>query len=311
LIKKTLHFGNPAYISLKDSQLWVQFPKKGEDSEKIIHKSVPLEDIGIIILENHQITITHSLLSALLENNAAIVTCDKTHMPNGLMLSMEGNNIQSKRFRFQFEASLPLKKQLWQQTVQAKILNQAGVLANLNIEYKNMIHWANSVKSGDSENHEGRAAAYYWKNLFHEESNFKRGREGEPPNNLLNYGYAILRAITARALVGSGLLPTLGIHHKNKYNAYCLADDIMEPFRPYVDQIVIEILKEEPKIYELNNSIKSKLLSIATTDVSFNKEKSPLQVGIQKTTASLAKCFEGISKKINFPEISIPKIESD
>jgi len=196
-----------------------------------------------------------------------------------------------------------LKKQLWQQTIQAKILNQAAILAERNIDHENMLHWAKSVRSGDPDNYEGRAAAYYWKNVFPKKVEFFRNREGNPPNNLLNYGYAILRAIVARSLVCSGLLPTLGIHHRNKYNAYCLADDIMEPYRPYVDKIVLKIIDNGENFLELGSSIKSQLLGIATVDVRFERGRSPLMVGLQSTTASLAKCYEGKNRKILYPVI--------
>ena len=165
--------------------------------------------------------------------------------------------------------------------------------------------WAKDVKSGDSDNLEARAAAYYWKNLFSSFGieNFVRGREEAPPNNLLNYGYAILRAIIARALVGSGLLPTLGIHHHNRYNAYALADDIMEPYRPFVDRKVLEIMKNGIDFTELNRDIKGTLLTIPTMDVIINGQRSPLMIAASTTTASLAKCFSGESRKLIFPEM--------
>jgi len=296
MIKRTLQFNNPAYLSLKDGQLLIELPGLRRFDEKLSKKSVPIEDIGLILLDHLQITISHSCISALVQNNAVIITCDHTHHPTGMLLPIEGNNTQSERFRFQLEASLPLKKQLWQQTIQAKILNQAAVLSGRNVKIDNMLHWAQAVKSGDPDNYEARAAAYYWKNVFPKKVQFFRGREGDPPNNLLNYGYAILRAIVARALVCSGLLPTLGIHHRNKYNAYCLADDVMEPYRPYVDLIVLQIIDDGENFLELDKDIKMKLLGIASVDVNFEKVKSPLMVGIQNTTSSLAKCYELVSR---------------
>lgn len=303
MIKRTLLFSNPAYISLQQDQLLIKLPYLKDLGEKESQKTVPIEDIGIVLLDHQQITVTHGCMAALLKNNAAIITCDHTHHPTGMMLPIDGHDTQSERFRYQIDASQPLKKQLWQQTVQAKILNQAAVLAERNIEYENMLYWARSVRSGDPENYEGRAAAYYWKNVFPKKIDFFRGREGDPPNNLLNYGYAILRAIVARGLVCSGLLPTLGIHHRNKYNAYCLADDIMEPYRPYVDQIVLKIIDKGENFLELGNSIKTQLLGIATVDVQFERGRSPLMVGLQQTTASLAKCYEGALRKIVYPSI--------
>jgi CRISPR-associated protein Cas1 len=263
-----------------------------------------MKDIGVVILDNQQITITQAALAALLQNNAAIITCNDTHHPVGLFLPLDGHDVQSERFRHQITATGPLKKQLWQQTVSAKIVNQAAILGGRGIEVENLLHWAKSVRSGDPDNFEGRAAAYYWRYLFGAETNFFRRREGEPPNNLLNYGYAILRAMVARALVSSGLLPTLGIHHHNKYNAYCLADDIMEPYRPYVDELVCEILDDGEDFEFITTGLKARLLGIATRDVHIEKESSPLMVGLQRTTASLAKCYEGKSRKILYPVIT-------
>lgn len=303
MIKKTLFFSNPTYLSLKDKQLVI---KKLDDldingSPKIVTR--PIEDIGVIVLENKQITITLGAIDALIQNNCAIITCDSRCMPNGLMLPLESNNIQSERFREQIDASIPLKKQLWQQTVKQKILNQATVLEKYtNTTAKCMRVWANDVKSGDSDNLEGRAAAYYWKNLFNI-SDFTRQKDGIPPNNLLNYGYAILRAVIARALVSSGLLPTLGIHHHNKYNAYCLADDIMEPYRPYVDEVVINIIKDGLDYNNLSLEIKSRLLTIPVLDVVINNKRSPLMISATQTTASLYKCFSGELRRISYPEM--------
>ena len=311
MIKKSLYFETPAYLSLKSKQLVVKLPEVEKndslpDSFKAESvKTIPIEDIGVVILDNKQITITHGLIEALLENNCALITCDSSRMPVGLLLPLEGNTLQSERFTAQIEASLPLKKQLWQQTIVTKIENQAHVLKTCrNAEVRNMQKWANDVKSGDSDNLEGRAAAYYWKNLFPKIENFTRSREGVPPNNLLNYGYAILRAVVARALVASGLLPTLGIHHHNRYNAYCLADDIMEPYRPFVDKLVVEIVDNyELKItnYELTKEIKAKLLQITVLDVIINGQRSPLMVAVAQTTASLAKCYLGEIRKIAYP----------
>lgn len=303
MIKRTLLFSNPAYLSLKDKQLLIDLPHLKTLGEAESKKTVAIEDVGMVLLDNQQITITQGCMAALLENNAAIITCNSSHLPTGLLLPLDGHNTQSERFRYQIDASKPLKKQLWQQTVQAKILNQAAVLFNRGIDCENMLYWAKSVKSGDPDNYEGRAAAYYWQNVFPKKIEFFRGREGDPPNNLLNYGYAILRAIVARGLVSSGLLPTLGIHHKNKYNAYCLADDIMEPYRPYVDEIVLGIIDRGENFLVLSPSIKSQLLGIATADVLFDKGKSPLMVGLQQSTSSLAKCYEGTARKINYPQM--------
>lgn len=308
MIKRTLYFGNPAYLSVKLAQLEIRLPEVeksdslSESFKSSAVKRVPIEDIGVIVLDNKQITVTQSALVELLENNVAIITCDNHRMPTGLMLPLAGNATQSERFRHQIDASLPLKKQLWQQTIQSKILNQSRVLLRQRgLECGNMEAWAKQVKSGDGDNLEARAAAFYWQNLFGSIKGFNRDREGIPPNNLLNYGYAILRAVVARSLVGSGLLPTLGIHHHNRYNAYCLADDIMEPYRPYVDKLVADIVDSGSDISKLTTEIKSKLLSIPVLDVVINGRRSPLMIGVGMTTASLYKCYSGEIRKIAYP----------
>ena len=310
MIKKTLYFGNPVYLSLRNAQLVIKLPEvvKNESLPSAFKEQTevtkPVEDIGVVVLDNKQITITSGVLEALLENNSAVITCDSKSMPVGLMLPLYGNTTQNERFRQQLEASLPLKKQLWQQTIRAKIENQATALRKcIGEEMKCMRIWAADVKSGDSDNLEARAAAFYWKNLFSDIDGFTREREGIPPNNLLNYGYAILRAVVARALVTSGLLPTLGIHHHNRYNAYCLADDIIEPYRPYVDELVFGIVRSGMRYEELTKELKIQLLGIPTLEVRIDGKRSPLMVAVSQTTASLYKCFSGEVRRIAYPEM--------
>lgn len=308
MIKRTICVSNPAYLSLKMKQMVIKLPEVEcntslpESFKTELVKKIPIEDIGIVILDNKRITLTQGLLEKLLENNCAVITCDESHLPIGMHLPLNGNTTQTERMRYQIEASLPLKKQLWQQTIVAKIQNQAAILKQVRgTEVRNMLRWANDVKSGDSENMEARAAVYYWQNAFPTIPNFTRSREGYAPNNLLNYGYAILRAIVARALVASGMLPTFGIHHRNKYNAYCLADDIMEPYRPYVDKLVMELFDENPDSTELNKQLKTRLLQIPLLDVTINSQRSPLMLAVSTTTASLYKCYSGEVRKIIYP----------
>lgn len=310
MIKKTLCFSNPAYLSLRDAQLVIKLPEVEkadnltEEFKKANEITRPIEDIGVVVLDHKQITITQGALEALLENNCAVITCDSNRLPVGLLLPLIGNTTQNERFRDQLNASLPLQKQLWQQTIQQKIRNQAAVLSQCSdSETRCMQVWANDVRSGDPENLEARAAVYYWKSLFGHIPDFIRDREGVAPNNLLNYGYAILRAVIARSLVASGLLPTLGIHHHNRYNAYCLADDIMEPYRPYVDQLVYDITEQYGVDVELSKDIKAELLSIPTLDVVIGGKRSPLMIAAAQTTASLYKCFSGELRKIAYPEL--------
>ncbi|MEA3504630.1 MAG: type II CRISPR-associated endonuclease Cas1 [Bacteroidota bacterium] len=332
MIKRTLYFGNNAYLHTKDKQLLVEFADKDKPQA-----TVPIEDIGVVILDAYQLTISQKLITNLLHNNVALITCDERHMPQGLLLNLEGNTLQQERFNSQINVSLPLKKNLWQQTIKAKIRNQSALLSKLSGNtmskkhnysengFQNMLYWEQSVRSGDPDNYEGRAAAFYWKNIFSDNDagnvlessavdykkpnikNFKRGRFESAPNNLFNYGYAILRAIVARSLVASGLLPTLGIHHHNKYNAYALADDIMEPYRPYVDEIVFSLVEKyyseewEQDGFELTPEIKKELLKIATVDVSIADTKSPLMNAVQRTTTSLNECYMGNSRTLLYP----------
>lgn len=297
MIKRTLYFGQAAYLSLRDGQLLVRLPAEERS------RSIPIEDVGVLILDHQQISITHGLMNALEAHKCALITCSASHMPSGLFLPLDAHSLQSERFQTQIEATLPLKKQLWQQTVRMKIQNQARVLEEVYAQPQaNMLAWVKQVRSGDPDNLEARAAAYYWANLFPSLPKFTREREEAPPNALLNYGYALLRAVVARSLVSVGLLPTLGIHHHNRYNAYCLADDIMEPYRPYVDKFVQEIYEREyPE--SLTKDIKHRLLTIMEQDVVIDGITHPLSIATSLTASSLVRCFEGCSKQIDYPAL--------
>ena len=296
MIKRTLYFGNPAYLRMRDRQLKVVDPESNNEKA-----SVPLEDIAVVVLDHPQLTLTHALMAELIDRNVALISCDSRHLPSGLMLPLDGNHVQTERFRVQINASEPLLKNLWAQSVKAKIENQAALLGRLNFDSKRLLALVPQIRSGDPDNIEGRAASAYWKILF-EEHDFTRERYGGEPNPHLNYCYAILRAIVARALVSSGLLPTLGIFHRNKYNAYCLADDIMEPYRPFCDELVYEMFtKGETGPEELTRDHKARLLSISSCDVLIDGKKSPLMVAMSRTTNSLFECFEGTRRKIVYP----------
>ncbi|KJD36196.1 CRISPR-associated protein Cas1 [Tamlana sedimentorum] len=296
MIKRTLFFGNPAYLSTKNEQMVVNFPE--EDKPE---KTIPIEDLGYLVLEHSQITISNGLLMKLVQNKTAVITCDKQHLPCGFLQPLVGHSEQTERIRYQLNASLPLKKNLWQQTVTAKIDNQANHFLNLGKNALRLKRYAKVVKSGDLNNEEALAAAHYFQNLF-DIPEFSRNQKGIAPNNLLNYGYAILRAVTARALVSSGMLPSVGIFHRNKYNAFCLADDVMEPYRPYVDAVVYDIVESGGNIEDLNTNLKSELLAIPAIDVMIDGKQSPLMNAMSRTTASLFECFEGSRRKILYPE---------
>lgn len=293
MLKRTLYIGNPAYLKLKDNQLQVTDPETKE-----LKGSAPVEDMAILMLDHYQITISHQLIVALQGNNVAVISCDAHHLPFAMMLPMAGHVEHSERLKHQLNVSEPLRKQLWKQTVEAKISQQMLLLKKLKKYYEPMVDYLNNVKSGDSTNMEGIAAQHYWKYLF---ENFSREREGEAPNNFLNFGYAVLRSIVARALVSSGMNPTLGIFHRNKYNPYCLADDIMEPYRPYVDEIVYHLMLTPSRPTDLTKETKSELLKIATQDVMMMQKIRPLMVAVSSTTSSLYKCYTAEQRIINYP----------
>lgn len=297
MIKKTILVENKSAITTKNQQLVLK--------SEVRESTIPIEDIGFLVLDNPEIYLSIPAMNLIVENNTAIIICGSNHLPNGMFLNLNSHHIKQEIFKNQIEASVPLKKQLWQQTIIEKIRNQGELLAKIT-ENKNTFDFlASKVLSGDTSNMEGVAAQQYWKNFplpNHEIDGIKRERYGDYPNNFLNYGYAILRAATARALSGSGLLNTLGIHHKSKYNAFALADDIMEPFRPIVDEKVFDIMKRYQE-QELNTAIKAELLQILTQTVYFKEEKSPLMVGLQKTASSLQQCFTGNRKKIKYPKL--------
>ncbi len=294
MLKRTLFISNPYYLSVKNKQLVV--------SEKagMAIKTVPVEDLGFIVLDHPQISFSMKLMEELSEFNVATVFCDSKHLPASMLLSLDANHIQSEIFRAQVDASEPLKKNLWKQTIEAKIQNQSRLLEKLGKNNLPLKAVGKSVKSGDTDNREGFAARLYWIELMGK--NFIRDRYGEPPNPFLNYGYILLRSAVARALAGSGLLATLGIHHRNRYNAFCLADDIMEPYRPYIDEIVFDMNNKWPESFMLDKQHKAELLQMMTVDVKIGENKRPLMVALSQTTASLARCFSGEARKITYPE---------
>ena len=294
MLKRTVYFSNPCCLSVRNKQLVISREDKDETT-------IPVEDLGFVVLEDQQISVSMPLLDEMTTNNVAVIFCNDTHMPHSMLFPLEGNHLQSELFRLQASASEPLKKQLWKQTVEAKIINQAHLLSKLGKEHKDIMALSKTVKSNDATGREGVAARLYWTRLFGKD--FTRERYGSFPNNFLNYGYIIVRAAVARALTGSGLMPTFGIHHHNRYNAYCLADDIIEPYRPFVDEAVYEIIQKYPLEPTLVKEIKAELLQVLTTDVRIGKNTRPLMVGMSQTTASLVRCFAGEQRIVDYPVI--------
>lgn len=294
MLKQTLFFSHPARLSLKDNQLVITL----KDSNEMITR--PIEDIGFVVIENQQIIFTIPLLNELVHNNVSVILCDAKGMPSSMLMGLNNNATQAESLKYQLNVSEPMRKQAWKQIVEQKIRNQAAVLDKLGIEHHNLKACYSSVLSGDTSNREGIAARQYWTQLFGKD--FRREREGLPPNNLLNYGYAILRAATARALIGSGLLPALGLFHRNRYNAFPLADDVMEPYRPYVDEMAFGATEEG--MLELDKETKVRLLNLLVTDVRIGKMTRPLSLALTTTSASLLKYYKGETKKVTLPVFS-------
>lgn len=291
MLKQTLFFSTPVRLSCKNKQLVISW----KDSDEIITR--PIEDIGFVVIENQMISVTIPLLNELVSNNVSVIICDAKGMPSSMLMGLNNNSTQAESLKFQLDVSEPSRKQAWKQLVEQKIKNQASLLDKEGVEHHNLKACYSSVLSGDSSNREGIAARQYWSHLFGKD--FRREREGLPPNNLLNYGYAILRAATARALVGSGLLPALGLFHRNRYNAFPLADDIMEPYRPYVDEIAYEAAEEG--LLELDKDVKVRLLNLLVTDVKIGKVTRPLTIALTTTSASLLKYYKGETRKLSLP----------
>ena len=296
MITRSIYIGSPAYLKLKDEQMYIMEPSSNQMKGK-----VSVEDLGLLMLDHFQITISHQLIQKMMGNNVVVVSCDAHHLPHGIMLPLYGHTEHSDRIKDQLQASEPLKKQLWKQTVECKIENQKEVLRRLGNYYEPMMNYQNTVKSGDSTNMEGIAAQHYWKYLI--SLDFLRQRFGESPNQFFNFGYAVLRSIVARSIVETGLLPVLGIFHKNKYNPYCLADDLMEPYRPFVDWLVMDWLTKNPEIEELTKEFKAHLLQVATKDVWIDGKKRPLLVAVKTTVISLYKCYITEKRLISYPEL--------
>lgn len=296
MLYRSIYIGNPAYLKLKDQQMKIVCPET-----KAEKGSVPVEDLGLLMLDHFQITISHQLIQWLMGNNVVIISCDAHHLPHGQMLPLYGNATYSQRIKDQIEASEPLKKQLWKQTVECKIENQIAVLEELGSFSEPMYDYLKEVKSGDTTNMEGIAAQHYWRYLINPD--FLRERYGDSPNQFFNFGYSILRSIVARAIVETGLLPVLGIFHKNKYNPYCLADDLMEPYRPFVDLLVIRWLEKNPEVEELTKEAKVYFLQIVTKDVKIDEQVRPLLVAVKSTVSSLYKCYTGEKRQISYPKL--------
>lgn len=285
MAKQTLVFESAKELSLNNGMMTITDRETGE----IVLRA--LEDIQMIMVDNHSVKITVPLMTRLVKENIGIVLCDEKHFPVAMMMDLESNSIQSRRFQSQLSATLPMKKQLWKQIIEAKIRNQSLLLEKLGKGKHPLAQYYNNVKSGDSTNREGVAAKTYWKSLMG--NNFRRERYGDAPNSMLNYGYTLLRSMMARSLMNAGLLLTVGIFHRNCYNAYPLADDMMEPYRPFIDQKVKDMYDQG--ITEVCRESKRILLDLFYTDIPANAMKM--------SASALAGVYEGMEKSLVFPQL--------
>jgi CRISPR-associated protein Cas1 len=281
------------YLSVRYGQLLLK--QNGE-----LQSSIPCEDIGVLLVDHQGTSYTHCVFTELLRCGAAIVLCGNNHHPTGMLLPIESNSIQTERFRHQIKVKEPVKKRLWKQIIQAKIKHQASLAGKDSDIYKSLMTLRHHVRSGDPENIEAQASRKFWP-AYLQDVTFHRNIDGPPPNNMLNYGYMVMRAAVARALCSAGLLPSLGIHHRNRYNAFCLADDLLEPFRGFVESKVRDIFQDNGPIDDLDQPTKAKLLEVLYEEVNIGGFKGPLMVGLHRTAASLQRCFAGEQKNLDLP----------
>jgi len=284
----------PARLRVRYDQLLIE--REGEPTH-----SVPLCDLGALILSNPQVSLTHAVLSGIMERGGAVIACNAARLPVGLMLPVEQHGTQTKRFALQASAKPTLNKRLWKQVVQAKIRAQAAALNRVNGSDGGLATLAARVTSGDKGNLEAQAAQRYWPLLF-TDPNFRRRFEADDQNRLLNYGYAVLRAMVGRALCAVGLHPSIGIHHHNQYNPYCLADDLMEPYRPIVDETVVEIVRTRGADAALDREGKAELLSFISRRSLHEGEARVVGALIAMTASSLARVYEGAERRLVLPE---------
>ena len=292
MLKRSLVFSSPANLSLKDRQIVISLKESPED--KI---TAPIEDIGVVIIDNPAVSITIPLLNYLADNNVIVVICNSKGVPSSTLLSFGTNHYQGEILQSQIDITEPLKKGLWKQIVESKIKNQAALLNKLGKRGDKLKPYYNNVKSGDVDNREGIAARIYFQELFGK--GFVRERSQEGINALLNYGYTILRAATARAVVGSGLFPGIGLYHHNRSNSFPLVDDLIEPYRPFVDEAVYQLLSNN--CIELSKNVKAKLISVLYADVFFKRTSRPLELGLTFTTSSLTRCLRKEDKELLLP----------
>jgi len=295
MIKRTIEISQePAHLTVRNEQLLLL----AKDDERTLRASIPCEDIGVLLVEHTGTTYSHAALERLLHHGAAVVICGRDHLPAGVLLPVAEHTEVVPRIHLQMNVSKPVRKQLWKQIVQAKIRAQAANFAHGSPVRSRLLALARDVRSGDPTNVEAQAARLYWQTWL-EDADFRRTPDGAAPNNLLNYGYAVLRAAVARAIVAGGLIPALGIEHRNRSNAFCLADDLVEPLRPLVDERVRELHLDG--YTALIPPVKTALLELLVADVRTGDVAGPLMVALHRMVASLVRCYEGQETQLLIP----------
>lgn len=295
MTERILDFSNsPGYLRVKYEQLVIE----REGAERL---SVPLAEVAVLILAHPQVTCSLAVLSGLMDKGGSVVVCGCDHLPNGLMLPTVGHSVQTERFAAQAAAPLPLRKRAWKQIVREKVRAQARLIRELRGDDCGLSGLANTVRSGDPDNVESQAARRYWAVLF-EDPQFRRRYDAPDQNRLLNYGYAVLRAVVGRAICASGLHPSLALHHCNRYDAFCLADDLMEPYRPVVDAAVVEYVGVYGRDAALDRQAKQALLSAIMGRYRCQGEDRTLFDWVARTTSSLVKVFLGETDRLFYPE---------
>ena len=300
MVGRTILLSKPLKVALKDRQLCLTIYEDGEANMV----QTPVEEVATVVIDHPQVVITTPAMVAMMQQNVNVVYCDDKHLPTGILKSTGNNHLINKRARMQLRASKPLQKSLWKYTVRCKIDNQGRLLSKYGRNREPLVRLGKKVRSGDPDNREGQAARYYWSHLFDDLQGFTRDRYGDYPNMMLNYGYSILRSAVARQLGAAGLINIVGIHHHNQYNAFCLADDIMEPYRPMVDELVFDsYLHGLGADGVIDLEVKKVLLSIENQKVKLLGKTTELGIALERTAYSLVDSYDKGEQRLTYPTL--------
>ena len=296
MIRKTIEIGTPgSRLTVANRQLVIERPD-------MPMATLPLEDLGVVIVDDRRAVYTQSVLIELMAVGATLIVTGPDHLPAGMMLPLDAHHVQTERHRAQIEAAEPVRKRIWQALVMAKIRQQATMLVHFTGQTGGLDAMAHRVRSGDPDNLEAQAAQRYWPRLFGKD--FRRDRDADGINAVLNYGYAVIRAAIARSIVASGLIPSLGVFHKNRSNAFCLADDLFEPYRPFVDWRVKKLHQAASgdQLRVADKPTRAALLALFNEGVAVKGRRLPMLGAIEASATSLARALTGGDKTLALPE---------